>query len=207
MKKLFRMFETAFVTGLFILIPVFLAAGVIVFLVNHIDGLLIPQRIDHWIGFHIPGLGLVLAVMLSVTTGVVARNYFGRRFIAWNELWISKIPVGGAVYHGTKKLLSAVRMKDKGAFQKVVLVEFPRPGVWSIGFVTGNTNPKMTQVLGRPMVHVFVPTTPNPTSGFFLILPEDQLRDSGMSVPEGFALLISAGVVGAEEGQEDLSAA
>ena len=196
-KKLQTLFKLYFVTGIFILIPVFFSIMVMIFIVNKFDALLIPDMVAHFIGFRIPGLGVIAVIILALFTGAFAKNYIGRTLINLNDRLLSSVPIGGTIYLGTKQLLNAVRLKESGAFRRVVLVEYPKKDLYSLAFVTGPVKDEIQNaVKGKKLINIFVPTTPNPTSGFFLMIPEDDTVRVNLTVPAAFRLIISAGIVG-----------
>jgi uncharacterized membrane protein len=197
------LFKRYFIAGLFILIPVFIALFSIVFIVKKFDELFIPENIRQGIrealGIPLPGLGLLVFIVFSIITGVIARNILGRKIIEWNDRLLRKLPLAGPIYSGTTQILSAVRMKDSKAFRKVVLIEYPRKGIYSLAFITGKAKEEMQAAIGaKALVNLFVPTTPNPTSGFFLLIAEEDTLAVNLTVPEAFRLIVSAGMVGKE---------
>ncbi len=144
----------------------------------------------------IPGLGLITLLVLITLTGMVARHYLGKKLIAVGESILKRIPILSAIYGTTKQIADSFTNKDKSAFRKVVLVEYPRKGIYSPGFLTGEAFSEATLKLGKDMVNVFIPTVPNPTTGFFLILvPKEEVTILEMSVEDGFKLLLSEGVI------------
>lgn len=143
----------------------------------------------------IPGLGAILTIIVVVCVGFLTTNILGRRAVKLWEGLIQRLPVVSTIYQGVKQLLEAIFTSDSSRFDDVVYLEFPRRGVWSIGFVTGPAFQQSCAKVGEPCVHVFVPTTPNPTNGFFLIVPRSDVINSGLSVEEAFKLIMSAGIV------------
>ena len=135
----------------------------------------------------------VLAIFLIGTVGLLARNYFGRKIIEWVDSALMRIPLLNKIYSATKQVNDAFSSTNKTAFRTVVLVEFPHPGVYSIGFITSDQQAEVQAKTGQKMVCVFVPATPNPTSGFLLMVPEDKVLKLGMSVPDAIKYIISLG--------------
>jgi len=143
----------------------------------------------------IPGLGAVLTIVVVIIVGFLTTNFLGRRAVSLWESLIQRLPVVSTIYQGVKQLLEAIFTSDSSRFDDVVYLEFPRKGVWSIGFVTGEAFQQSCEKVGERCVNVFIPTTPNPTNGFFLIVPKSEVVYSGLSVEQAFKLIMSAGIV------------
>jgi uncharacterized membrane protein len=189
-----------FLAGLLVIVPL----GAVIFVISAILGLMdralgvIPQKFhpEAYLPFKIPGLGLALFIAIVLVTGVLVKNYIGRRVVDFGEYMVSKIPLVRPLYVAVKQLILAIFGDAHDAFKRVVLVEYPRKGVYSLAFVTAKTSGEIqAQMGGTKMISIFLPTTPNPTSGFFLVLPEEDTIPLSMSVEEAFKLLISGGVV------------
>lgn len=140
-------------------------------------------------------VALGLAVVLIGLVGLLARNYFGNRMIKWVDSNMLRVPLLNKVYSATKQINDAFSSSNKNAFRTVVLVEFPRPGVYALGFITSEQHAEVQVKLGEKVVCVFVPTTPNPTGGFLLLVPEEKLTKLDMSVPDGIKYIISLGSI------------
>jgi uncharacterized membrane protein len=148
---------------------------------------------------NIPGLGILLSIALVLGTGALTANFFGRQLLAWTESLFQRIPLVRGVYGGMKKLAETVFAGKGQSFRKVVMIEFPRAGMWSLGFLTSDPIGEVEEKAGGvDLVAVFVPTTPNPTSGFLLLVPKDEVRELSMSVQQGMQFIISLGVVAPE---------
>jgi uncharacterized membrane protein len=188
-----------FLAGLLVIVPLGAVIFVISVLLRLMDRALkvIPARFhpEAYLPFKIPGLGLVLFIALVLVTGVLVKNYIGRRVVDFGEYMVSKIPLVRPLYAAVKQLILAIFGDTHDAFKRVVLVEYPRKGVYSLAFVTAQTSGEIRERVGTKMLSIFLPTTPNPTSGFFLVLPEEDTIPLSMSVEEAFKLLISGGVV------------
>jgi uncharacterized membrane protein len=188
-----------FLAGLLVIVPL----GAVIFVISAILRLMdrtlgvIPPKFhpETYLPFKIPGLGLLLFVAVVVVTGVLVKNYIGRRVVDFGEYMVSKIPLVRPLYAAVKQLILAIFGDTHDAFKRVVLVEYPRKGVYSLAFVTAQTSGEIREQVGTKMLSIFLPTTPNPTSGFFLVLPEEDTIPLSMSVEEAFKLLISGGVV------------
>lgn len=159
--------------------------------------LLLPDAFqpDRLIGFHIPGLGVLLAVALVLITGMIMANLLGRRLVAFWESLLARIPLVRTLYSAVKQIMEAVLATDAKSFRKVLLVEYPRKGVWSLAFMTSDDLGEVQDKTIANVISVFIPTTPNPTSGFVLMVPESDVIELDMAVEEGLKMIISMGVV------------
>ncbi|HYO11912.1 MAG TPA: DUF502 domain-containing protein [Thermoanaerobaculia bacterium] len=187
--------------GLLILAPVYLTIYVLILLFNFMDGIFAPV-IDRSIGaflgergVHIPGLGLLLTLLVVLVLGWLTTTVIGRRVIHSCEAFIRRIPVAKSIYGATKGVLEAVSRDQADAFKRVVLIEYPRRGIYGIGFVTNSSHPWSTGSGTAELLPVFVPTTPNPTSGFLLMVPPEEIIDCPMSVEEGIRMIVSGGIL------------
>ena len=200
-NRLFRYkLKHYFVTGLLVVVPVALTLLVIRWLVGLMDHMLmtmLPEvlRPEELYGLHIPGIGLVVTLLVILLIGVLAANIFGRSLVTFSERLVDRIPVVKGVYMLFKQVSDTVLKRDRGAFRKVVLIEYPRKGIWAVAFVTGVSEGEVQQITPKRLVNVFVPTTPNPTSGFYILVPDDELIELTMTVEEAFKLVISGGMV------------
>ena len=188
-----------FLAGLLVIVPLGVTLFVITAILRLIDRLLIiipPKFHPHtYLPFKIPGLGLVVAVILVMVTGILVKNYIGHRVVALGEYLLSGIPLVRPVYVAVKQVIQAMFGDTPYAFQRAILVEYPRRGVYALAFVTGKTYGEIQEKTAKNMINVFLPTTPNPTSGFYLVIPEDDTIPLDISVEDAFKLLISGGVV------------
>jgi uncharacterized membrane protein len=161
----------------------------------------LPETYTH---LPIPGLGLVLVVLIVLVVGILTRNFVGRRMVRLGERIVDRIPLARVLYVGVKQLMEALILQKSKAFQKAALIEYPRKGVYAIAFITGESRGEVQQLTEKKMINVFVPTTPNPTSGFYILIPEDELKILDMTVEEAFKLIVSGGIVsppGTQDGQ------
>lgn len=185
--------------GLLIWIPIMITVWVVRFLSGILDSslLLLPPswRPEAVFGTYVPGVGIVLSLVLLFVTGVVVKNLFGGQIVAGLESLVRRIPVVGSVYGGAKTFSETV-LTDKGkSFKQVVMVEFPRKGVFSIGFITSHELEEAQAKTAQEVTCVFVPTTPNPTTGFLVLIPKDEVVNMDMTVDEAFKMLLTLGVV------------
>lgn len=187
------------IAGLLVWMPLGITFLVIRAIVSFLDKslLLLPEAYqpDTLLGFHLPGLGVVLAVVLVLTTGMIMANLLGRRLVnAWESL-LSRIPLVRTLYAGIKQIMEAVLATDAKSFRRVLLVEYPRKGVWSLAFMTTDQLGEVQQKTETEVIGVFIPTTPNPTSGFVLMVPADDVIELDMTVEQGLKMIISMGTV------------
>jgi uncharacterized membrane protein len=152
-------------------------------------------RPETWLGFHVPGLGAVLALLLLFLTGVLVANLIGRRLVIWYEALLGRIPLVRSIYGGVKNFATVVFSETERPFKKVVLIEYPRKGVYRVALQTSETVPEIAAVTGRDVVTAFVPTTPNATSGFLVFVPREDVVELTMSVEEALKMVVSLGVV------------
>jgi len=189
-----RVLKRYFLTGLLVLLPATISVFVLWRLFFALDRIL-GQLIDHYTGRHVPGVGLIALLAIIIGIGAVASNIFGRRMIRALERLVERIPILRWIYRTTKQLFSTVLEDRSGSFRKVVLVPFPHKGIYSVAFLTSSSSGVVDQVLGKRFVSVFLPTTPNPTSGYFLMVPEDEVIPLDISVNDGLKLIITAGAL------------
>ena len=187
------------IAGLLVWLP-FAATVVIVKLVIDLLDKTILLLPPEWhpvalLGFSIPGFGIILALSILLLTGMLAANLFGRRFVEIWERLLNKIPLVRSIYSSIKQISNTIFDPSGKSFRKVVMLQYPRKGLWSIGFLTNdNVGDEMSTVDDR-LVAVFIPTTPNPTSGFIIMTRNDEITELDMSVEEGFKFIISMGVI------------
>lgn len=187
------------IAGLLVWMPLGITFLVVRAIVGFLDNflLLLPQNYqpDHLLGFHIPGLGVVLAVVLVLTTGMVVANLLGKRIVAAWESLLARIPLVRTLYAGVKQIMEAVLATDGKSFSKVLLIEYPRKGLWGIAFMTSDSLGEVQAKAGANLISVFVPTTPNPTSGFVIMVPHEDVIELDMSIEDGMKMIISMGAV------------
>lgn len=194
------------VAGLLVWIPLGVTFVIIRFLVELMDRSLLwlprSYQPEHLFGINIPGIGLVLSVLVVLGTGVIVANFFGRHLIRFWEQLLARIPLVRSIYSGVKQVAETVLSGSGQSFSQVVLVEYPRREVWTLAFVTGKVWPGLADKIGRnadDLVSIYVPTTPNPTSGFFLMVPREDVRELDMSVDDGLKLILSTGVLSPDQ--------
>jgi uncharacterized membrane protein len=206
-KSYFARWRANFVTGLFIVLPAVVSLALLYWIFgtvsNVTDTLLffLPRDITHKNGGDGPMywywsfIALLLAVLLISFVGRLARNYFGKKIIEWADLAMMRVPLFNKVYAAIKQVNEAFATGDKNSFKTVVLVEFPSPGTYSIGFLTSEQDNEVQSKMPRKVVSVFIPTTPNPTSGFLILVPEDKITRLEMSVTDAVKYIVSLGSI------------
>ncbi len=189
-----------FLTGLVVLGPLGLTLLVVQWVVGMMDRLiltLLPDALhpSTLFGRYIPGFGVIGTILLVFLVGMLTANFFGRTLVSLSEQLMGRIPLIRGIYGLFRQVTDTIFSKDKGGFRKVVLIEYPRRGIWSVGFVTGSTEGELSRVTPHRLLNVFVPTTPVPTSGFYVLLPEEDVIELQMTVDEAFKLIVSGGMV------------
>ena len=195
------------VAGLLVWVPLGVTLLIVTFLVDLMDQtlLLLPERIqpENLLGYRIPGLGAVLTAIIVLVTGVIVTNLFGMQLFTIGERLLQRIPLVRSIYASVKQVTESMFSSGK-SFRKVVLVEYPRKSMWSLAFQTGSGAQEITGKTGEDIVNVFIPTTPNPTSGFFLMVPRTDVIELDMSVDDGLKMLLSVGVVVPEQKKDKI---
>ncbi|MCB1901327.1 DUF502 domain-containing protein [Cognatazoarcus halotolerans] len=188
-----------FITGLLIWIPLVITLMVLAWIVSTLDQLLllIPAhfRPDNLLGFHVPGFGVLMSLLIILITGLFTANVLGQHLVRYWEALLSRIPVVKSIYNSVKQVSDTLFSSNGQAFRKALLIQYPREGTWTIAFLTGRPGGDPARHLTGDYVSVYVPTTPNPTSGFFLMLPKADVVELDMSVDEALKYIISMGVV------------
>ncbi|MEO8838971.1 MAG: DUF502 domain-containing protein [Herbaspirillum sp.] len=192
-----------FITGLLVLVPLAITLWVLSLIIGTMDQslLLLPER---WrpqalFGFGVPGLGTILTLLIIFVTGVAAHNLIGNQVVLMWESVLTRIPVVNSIYSSVKQVSDTLFSSSGNAFRKAVLVQYPRAGSWTIAFVTGTPGGDVRNHLHGDYVSIYVPTTPNPTSGFFLMMPRADVIELNMSVDAALKYIISMGVVAPEQ--------
>ena len=200
MKQVNIILRNYFVAGILVLAPIGLTAWLLHTLIRLADKLfvaLLPLKYhpEQLFNFWNPIFGLCMAIVVVLCVGILARNFIGKKLISWGENLVTQIPLVRTVYNAIKKLLATVLDENSQNFKKVVILEYPRRGIYSVGFVTAD---RLMATIGgqrQPLISVFIPTTPNPTSGFYMLAPENQLTYLDITTEEAFKLIVSFGIV------------
>jgi uncharacterized membrane protein len=195
-----------FITGLLIWVPLGITAWALKFLISTMDQslLLLPNSLhpETLVGVYIPGMGAVLTLLVVFLTGLATTNIIGQRLVVFWEGVLWRIPVVKSIYYGVKQVSDTLFSSQGEAFRKALLVQYPREGSWTIAFMTGSPGGDVVNHLKGEYVSVYVPTTPNPTSGFFLMMPRSDVIELDMSVDAALKYIISMGVVAPGNGKK-----
>ncbi len=214
LSKIYKRLRNDFFKGILISAPVFITFYVAWILIKFFDnkvtpiiGPLIPNNLNPstYLPFEIPGVGLITVFIFFSFIGFLTTGLFGRAFSSLSEKILSKMPVLRNIYSGLKQLFEVILNKKSNSFREVVLIEYPRKGIWAMGFLTGNTEGEVQRITKNSLINIFLPTTPNPTSGFLLFLPSKDVVRLSMTVEEGIKMIISAGMLTPSEKQKRLS--
>ena len=198
MKWLAAILKKYFLTGLLVFIPISLSIYILKIVSTTADSLvgLLPPRYNPstYLPFHVPGFGFIVTLIVIFLVGLVTANFVGKKLVGWIELLFSRIPLVRTVYTGAKEVVQTFILDRPSQFRQVVLVEYPRKGVYSIGFVTGSPRGEIVSKVGANLLHLFIPTTPNPTSGFFILVSREETIPLNITVEDAFKLIMSAGM-------------
>jgi uncharacterized membrane protein len=199
MKKHKGIFRRYFITGFAVFVPIALTIYIIKVVVIKLDAVFrfLPPKFhpDTYLPFHIPGLGLLATLLIILIIGLLAKNFFGRKIVHWVEGIFKNIPLVRVIYTAISGFVKALFSDSSEAFRQAALVEFPRKGIYSMGYVVGESDSDLFPGLGSDYVKMFIPTTPNITTGFFILVKKDQVKPIDVNPQEAFKIIISAGVV------------
>ncbi|MDD2547548.1 MAG: DUF502 domain-containing protein [Burkholderiaceae bacterium] len=186
-------------TGLLVIVPGVITAWVLNWIVGTLDQTLqilpLAWHPDRLLGFHVPGFGVVLTLLILLVVGAVASNFAGRKLVQWGDALVHRIPVVRSIYSSVKQVSDTLFSESGNAFRTAVLVQWPRDGVWTVAFVTGAPSGEVAAYLRDEFVSVFVPTTPNPTGGYFVMVRKSDCVELEMSVDTALKYIVSMGVV------------
>jgi uncharacterized membrane protein len=201
-RGFFSSIRASFLTGLVVIVPIAVTIWLVWTVVGWIDGWVIPliptaYRPEQYIGINLRGVGVIIFLIFTVIVGWMAKGLIGRSLIAWAEGLVDRMPVVRSVYNGLKQIAETVFAQSESNFDSACIVQFPRPGIWAIGFISTTAKGEVAQHLAGQgqVLTVFVPTTPNPTSGFLVFVPAAEVIELDMSVEDAAKLIISAGLV------------
>ena len=187
------------IAGLLVIVPLVITLGVLNWIIGMLDQTLaiLPEawQPDRLLGVHIPGFGVVLTLLILLLAGAVASNFIGRKLMSWGDALVRRIPVVRSIYSSVKQVSDTVFSDSGNAFRKAVLVQWPREGVWTVAFVTGVPGGEVAALLRDDYLSVFVPTTPNPTGGYFVLVRRSECIELEMSVDAALKYIVSMGVV------------
>lgn len=187
-----------FITGLLTILPILLTLYILLIifrLIDNIIGGIINSYLKAAFGFSIPGLGFIMAILIILVTGFVVSHLLSKRALPLMERWFLKLPGIRQLYPSIKQIVGFIFSKDKAVFKKVVLVEYPSKGIWSVGFMTNEGFREAQELTGQELVHVLIGSTPSPWSGFFILVPKNAVKFLEMSADEGIKLIVSGGIL------------
>ena len=200
--RLKNFFKANILAGVLTLTPLVATVFFLHVMVGFVDRILvlIPRayRPENLIGFKVPGLGFVVAFLVLMITGILVRNLLGRKLVQLGELFVSYIPVVSKFYNAVKQLVETITAGSSREFKRVVLIQYPKYGTYALGYVTGVAMGEIQRKTNKRVLNIFLPTTPNPTSGFYLMVPEDEVIELDMTVEDSFKLLMSGGIINPE---------
>lgn len=193
-----QLIKRYFITGLLVWLPLSITLWVLSMLLRLADQVLqfLPAIIHPhtFLKYNVPGIGILFVVLVIFITGLLTANFIGQYIVQWGEKLLAKIPVVSPIYRSVKQVSDSLFSSSGNAFRKALLIEYPRKGIWALAFLTGTPGAQVGNHLEEEHVGVFVPSTPNPTSGFFLMLPKNEVIELDMSVDEALKYIISMGV-------------
>lgn len=194
--------RASFLTGIVVIAPVGLTIWLIWSVIGWIDGVVLPLVPDkfqpeRYIGINLRGLGVIIFLLFTIIMGWIAKGLIGRSLIRYAETMVDRMPVIRSIYSGIKQISETVFAQSERSFEKACMIEYPRRGIWAIGFISTTAKGEVSEraETGGKLLSIFVPTTPNPTSGFLLFFPEEDVIELDMSVEDAAKLVISAGLV------------
>lgn len=190
MKKV----KQLFIRGLFTLFPIVATLYITYFLFNLMDNFL-GTRIELLAGRRLPGIGIIASILLIFVAGFIVSNVLGGKLFRLGEKLVRKVPIISRIYNAVKQIVDAFSLQGKPVFSQVVLIEYPRKGTYAVGFLTGECKGEIQNKTAAKLMNVFIPTTPNPTSGMLILVPDNEIIILDMTVEEGLKLIVSAGVV------------
>ena len=202
MNKIKIIIKRYLLTGLLVAVPLYFTFKIITFMIKTMDRLirLVPPQFQPPI--HIPGLGTIITVLLLILIGAFAHNYAGRKAIGLGEQILEKIPFVRNIYSAIKQLTETIFRPSTEHFRRSAIIEYPRKGLYALVFITANATKEFNARTGESLVSVFLPTTPNPTSGYYLLVPVQDLIEVDITVEEAFKLIISAGMITADQAEK-----
>lgn len=189
-----------FFAGILITAPLAITAYIAWSFITWVDSKVVPlipakYNPEQYLPFSVPGIGLIVVIVGLTTIGALTAGIVGKLFLRMSEQILNRMPVVRSVYSATKQIFETVLAQKSTAFREVVLIQYPRKGVWGLGFITGSTQGEIQEVTEDEVINVFIPTTPNPTSGFLLFVPKSDIVRMSMTVEEGIKLVVSGGIV------------
>jgi len=199
-SNLFLRLRGYFIAGLLFSLPLIITFYIVLWIIHTIDGWIQhsvpPEYLPNiFLTFPVPGLGILVATLIFIAIGTFAKGFLGKVILRGSERFLSKMPIVRSIYSTTKQISEAVLESHSQSFHEVGMIEYPRPGIWTLCFITGNTGGEVKTKTADDVINVFVPTTPNPTSGFLLFVPKSQIIPMDMSVEDGIKMVVSVGMI------------
>ncbi|MCX5867852.1 MAG: DUF502 domain-containing protein [Proteobacteria bacterium] len=197
MGSIRKQLKKYFLAGILVVVPLIITIYLIMLFISWTDNFLdfIPPSFHPRSYIPIPGWGFIMAVLIILVTGMVTTNYLGRGILHFWNTQVGRIPLIRNIYGSVRQLMESLFMQSGKHFQRVVLIEFPRPGIYAIAFITSRARVETIAKTGKKLINLFLPTAPNPTSGFFIMLPEDEITELDISVEDAFKMIISGGIL------------
>ncbi len=192
MKGMKAQLKKYFLSGLLVVVPVSLTIYILTIIISFTDKLY--PIVKAYLPFYIPGFGIIITFFIILFVGIITTNFLGRKVLSIGEKIIARIPLVKAIYHSIKQIAEAMFSMEDKSFRRVVLIEYPRKGIFTMVFVTGVAKKEVQAKTGKKLLNVFVPTTPNPTSGFYLMIPEEEVIELDITPEEAFRLIVSGGM-------------
>jgi len=202
-RRLRNKIRNIFLAGILVIIPMSIPIFLFSFIFTRLDRIFSPL-FKTLLGYNIPGLGLSMTVLIIFLAGLIATNFVGKKLVSLGEHLLNKIPLVRNIYQIAKQFLETITVPDRNSFRQVVLVQYPRKGIYSLGFITCDNQWEAQEATNEDLVNVFIPVTPNPTSGRLIIVPRDELIPLSISVEEGIKMVVSGGAVVPRERREEL---
>lgn len=210
--KFKRRIRNIFIAGVLFTLPVAFTIFILNFLFKSLDNAVSPYFTKMLIalgapipeGFHTPGFGVIMTVVIIFLIGLFATNIFGAKLVQFGEMIVEKIPIVRNLYTGAKQVVTAIANAETKAFRKVVLIEFPRKGVYAMGFVSSEARGEVQRRTEKEVINIIIPTTPNPTSGFLVFVPKEDVIELSMTIEDGIKFIISCGIVTPKMGPDKM---
>lgn len=199
-KTIFSRLRNYFLAGIVVTAPIAITVYIVWAFLQFLDGLITPlipvaYNPNSYLPFSLPGLGFAITVVFFIIVGWFTRNFLGRLIVKWSEFIVERVPVINKIYIAIKQIFETISASQSDAFKEVVMFEYPRKGIWVMGFVTGATKGEVQELTETDTVNIFLPTTPNPTSGFLLFVPKKDIKYLKMSVEDGIKMIVSGGII------------
>jgi len=208
-KTIFSRLRNYFLAGIVVTAPIAITVYIVWAFLQFLDGLITPlipiaYNPNSYLPFSLPGLGFAITVVFFIIVGWFTRNFLGRLIVKWSEFIVERVPVINKIYIAIKQIFETISASQSDAFKEVVMFEYPRKGIWVMGFVTGATKGEVQELTETDTVNIFLPTTPNPTSGFLLFVPKKDVKYLKMSVEDGIKMIVSGGIITPPEPPKDV---